>query len=523
MSTTLFVRQTSLTIKIVGSVFFTMLIGMTMFGWYLATSERIAFSAQVRAHANSLTQAASIFSLEPLLTQDYVALENYTKHLADQGNHVAYILIRDMSGQIVAQSPAETIIRSMDQKSVQVHKAEVSLDGDVFGTVVIGISTKHSQTFITNHIQMLILVAGILFLMLAISVILLLKKTVIQPVGFLCAKAEAMGEGDLDSPIILSTRDELGHLAHALNIMREQLKKSYEKIRIQQDKLTTIILSAQEGIIVTDRKGNVVLTNPAAERLLEKSEAEIVQEGFLNLLDDSEYLDKYLAVSGIDMPNTLVYKNRVIQIQASTIERSDGSKIGSAIFLRDVTEEKKLHEQLKLIATTDALTGLYNRRHLDERLEQEFYRAQRHNGSIAVLLFDVDHFKKFNDTYGHDQGDRVLAALGKLLKNRFRSSDIPCRYGGEEFLIILVEVNYDGAMLVANRTRAEVEKMVVDGLKVTISIGVALHPTDKAKDPKALVKLADNALYAAKRGGRNQVCAAQTSEAEQPEAEQPEV
>ena len=123
-------------------------------------------------------------------------------------------------------------------------------------------------------------------------------------------------------------------------------------------------------------------------------------------------------------------------------------------------------------------------------------------------MFDVDHFKKFNDAYGHDQGDRVLSAIGKLMISLFRPSDIPCRYGGEEFCVILTETNPEGAYTAAERARVEVEKLVVDTLKVTISVGLVIYPEHKIKTIKELIKLADTALYAAKKAGRNKVCLA---------------
>jgi diguanylate cyclase (GGDEF)-like protein len=123
-------------------------------------------------------------------------------------------------------------------------------------------------------------------------------------------------------------------------------------------------------------------------------------------------------------------------------------------------------------------------------------------------MFDVDHFKKFNDTYGHDQGDRVLQGVAKTLRGALRNHDIPCRYGGEEFLAILPNTPKEGAMSVAERLRRDVEDMAVDGLKVTISIGVAEYPSFDVAEQAGLVEAADGALYQAKKGGRNRVCQA---------------
>ncbi len=158
-------------------------------------------------------------------------------------------------------------------------------------------------------------------------------------------------------------------------------------------------------------------------------------------------------------------------------------------------------------ALTDELTKLPNRRHLAQRFLEEMQRARRHHKSIAFLMIDIDHFKMINDTYGHLQGDAVLAELAKILVSGKRESDVAARYGGEEFGIILHETNEAGAMTLAERIRSKVEAASFPGsLKVTISIGVAA--TEDEALFTGLLEKADQALYAAKQGGRNTVRAA---------------
>ncbi|MBF0445751.1 MAG: GGDEF domain-containing protein, partial [Magnetococcales bacterium] len=120
-------------------------------------------------------------------------------------------------------------------------------------------------------------------------------------------------------------------------------------------------------------------------------------------------------------------------------------------------------------------------------------------------FFDVDHFKRFNDDHGHDQGDRVLQAIGKVMGEHFRDVDLCFRYGGEEFCAILPSTGNPGCGLAAERFRQKIEAMEVDGLKITISIGVAVYP-DAGTSPTDMLKKADIALYEAKENGRNQVC-----------------
>jgi len=155
-------------------------------------------------------------------------------------------------------------------------------------------------------------------------------------------------------------------------------------------------------------------------------------------------------------------------------------------------------------ALTDELTKLPNRRALAQRFLQETQRARRHHNPVAFLMIDIDHFKLVNDTYGHLNGDAVLAELAQILLNSGRESDIAARYGGEEFGLILQETDEPGARTLAERIRAKVASATfTGGLKLTISIGVAA--TDEPALFTQLIDRADQALYAAKQGGRNQV------------------
>lgn len=172
---------------------------------------------------------------------------------------------------------------------------------------------------------------------------------------------------------------------------------------------------------------------------------------------------------------------------------------------------KERQDRLKMMSITDELTGLYNRRYLNERLREEVERARRYRYPISCLMIDIDRFKEINDAYGHQVGDKVLAELGKLLRNTTRVVDIVARYGGEEFLIILPMTNLKGARTVAERIRRSVQQARFGGdleLPLTVSIGCAeLNPLEGDEmDPDLLVKQADQALYEAKKTRNAVVC-----------------
>lgn len=159
-------------------------------------------------------------------------------------------------------------------------------------------------------------------------------------------------------------------------------------------------------------------------------------------------------------------------------------------------------------ATVDGLTRLYVRRHLEQRLTEELRKAQRDGTKLSVLMVDIDHFKKVNDTYGHQTGDEVIKMVAAQVKQNCRQGvDLPARYGGEELTVVMPDTDADGAMQLAERIRTAVEGMTMTGpkgeqFKVTISLGVATYPTH-AGDKNELIEKADIALYRSKRGGRN--------------------
>jgi diguanylate cyclase (GGDEF)-like protein len=173
----------------------------------------------------------------------------------------------------------------------------------------------------------------------------------------------------------------------------------------------------------------------------------------------------------------------------------------------------RLQQALRQQSTTDALTGLFNRRHLEESLEREMRRAARTDQPVGVIMFDLDHFKKVNDTFGHEAGDAVLRAIGSLLSRGARAEDMPCRFGGEEFFLIMPGTSIEGARLRAERLRSDVKQVPImqDGRSigtVTISIGVAAFPVH-GLSVKDLIATADAALYRAKNEGRDRVVIAE--------------
>ena len=193
------------------------------------------------------------------------------------------------------------------------------------------------------------------------------------------------------------------------------------------------------------------------------------------------------------------------------------ARVGSMLRIKGLQErlvemQSKLEEQ----SITDALTGLKNRRFFDERLREEFQRAQRYGDFLSLIMADLDHFKEVNDRFGHQAGDAVLREAAALIRGSLRDPDICARYGGEEFAVILPKTHMTGALAVAERiwraVSAKEFSIGADGtaplqtIRVTASVGVAFYPSKDIVSSELLVRFADQALYEAKRQGRNNIC-----------------
>ena len=209
-------------------------------------------------------------------------------------------------------------------------------------------------------------------------------------------------------------------------------------------------------------------------------------------------------------------KKKNIKIFACAIQLEDGEKVVEMV-VKDITREKKMEAdvqtyimQLEFQSNYDALTNLANTRSFRAELKKEHERAKRSDSKYSILFMDIDNFKNYNDTNGHDAGDKCLAEVAKLIKESIRIVDFAARYGGEEFVVICPNTDVEGAAVLAEKIRATIAGATIEHMEkqpkghVSVSIGVAEYPKH-AKDAEEIVKMADEALYTSKDGGRNKV------------------
>ena len=267
--------------------------------------------------------------------------------------------------------------------------------------------------------------------------------------------------------------------------------------------------------------GKILLANPAAHDALGLGPEELRGKNLVELLAPvtrpsfAQYLNRIRdnhADSGLmrlitkgGEERTWLYRN-VLRVD----EDGEAQVIGHA---QDVTDSRRMEETLRKQVAQDPLTKLFNRRYLEDAMTREIRKAARRKRSVAVLMIDVDHYKRYNDAYGHAVGDLVLITLANFLKNGIRAEDIACRYGGDEFALVLNEATAEGARGRAEALVAKVKELrfthearVIEGF--TLSVGIATYPENGATLAE-LMDAADKALYQAKRDGRDRVCVAE--------------
>jgi diguanylate cyclase (GGDEF)-like protein len=262
---------------------------------------------------------------------------------------------------------------------------------------------------------------------------------------------------------------------------------------------TLVLGLVQVGLLIRARReaGSATPSNAPAAALPERNEPpQVAQE-----------LRALLAAGPSDEVGTLMREfTRILEVlqgQASQVQDYAGK-------FETINEElRNANLRLRELSLTDELTEIGNRRNFDVRMREEINRSSRFGHAFSLLLLDIDQFKRFNDEFGHPQGDAVLRALGALMRSMSREGDVPCRIGGEEFAFILPETLKADAMAFAERMRRGVEGTIMapDGQRpITISLGLAAFPED-GKSPEDLLRAADEALYESKHAGRNRVTA----------------
>jgi len=331
-------------------------------------------------------------------------------------------------------------------------------------------------------------------------------------------------------PVEITLRSITLDRPYALGIARDitERKLAEQKLIKSEAEFRAVTTAAQDAILLIDDEGLIVSWNPAAERILGFSAQDAIGRDAHELFVPSRFhADFKKGFASFRETGTGAVIGKTLELEAF---RKDGSEFPvelsvSAIklkgrwhavgILRDITERKlaetevqKLQEQLRDQAVHDPLTGLYNRRYLDETIKRELARAARYKQPVGIVMCDLDHFKLVNDKDGHLAGDEVLRVFAKLLKKHARGSDIVCRFGGEEFVLFLPDMPPDVAYARAEQLRTELAAQRItfetSVIQVTASFGVANFP-ENGTTMDSLISAVDKAMYQAKEAGRDRV------------------
>ena len=504
-----------------------------------------------------------------LLTVDISALAehiNQTK-LGQTGN----IFLVNQYGQIIMQSDENVVAENKDVSdwvpvqavlAKQTGWTEYEVDGEkklaaysyIPNTgwgLVAEQPLKEALEYVT-HVKRTGYIMSVVAALVAAMIGIMLAGKMAKRITNIAALTRQLAAGNLDATILITAEDEIGQLGHAFNSMSAQLKASSIELRDSEERYRSLVENINVGVY---RKGGddnscMEYANPALARMLGYASV----EDLLKTCAEIHFFD----AEGFGRLARAIERQGTVKYQEIVLRKKDGTRLWCSVtaakhfdekrglywidsIVEDITERKKaeenlrqahaelerkvqertqelqlLNEKLYRISVQDGLTGIANRRYFDEFLGREWLRAKREQQPLALIMLDVDWFKHYNDTYGHVDGDQCLQKVAEVLQSMAkRPADLAARYGGEEFALILPNTDAAGAKELGNQILEAVRRLDIvnetseTSKVITVSLGVAAWIPSEHEGPHKLIRSADQALYQAKKTGRNQLVLAE--------------
>ncbi len=472
-------------------------------------------------------------------------VDSLLRKMIEEQDDIVEISIFDAAMRPLQSNINQTSAVSPENRIEKILPIRIRQNGQVYGfvKVIFNLAPHAEQQF---RLLSRLVILGIAFSLLGLIASFFMARAITSPLEKLRDGAIEFGRKNYDVRVQAGTADEIGVLADTFNdmagsIQRQigrilQLQEWSQKIAGELDRsrvIDTVVkafielggISKFSLMFLDESSGQLAIVagvglSPEAHKMRlavgEGIAGRVMESGKVMRVEKIADSPEYKSLSGETRRGTLVAIPLVAKGRCFGVinlhEKTDGTTFDSSdesilTTLAEIASVAFENARLYDLAITDGLTKLFIVRYFHQRIAEEITRTHRTSRPLSLIMADIDHFKSINDTYGHQTGDAVLVTLAQITKRVFREIDIPCRYGGEEFSIILPDTDMNGSMIVGERFRTAVEKFKFSTpageLSVTISIGISTYTLGRSKDE--LIHEADSALYVSKRKGRNAV------------------
>lgn len=426
-------------------------------------------------------------------------------------------------------------------------------EGIAIGALSIGLKRSGIDELIQYNARNIYLFIGV-GILLSLIIAFLAYRDTMTPIRAMMGAMDDFADGNLGVRTELKTKDEFEWMGQGFNRMAAAVQEHQERVE-SFNSLTSLLITSlkpQELLQkVLDKVIDLTTSQAGVIYLARKLDEEKILEPYVSFAVDVATMPKLHFGQGLPgeaaldkrvvharhipsdckvtinfgLMDTLpkevvifpiVYREEVLGVMLlGSVNEFQPNEVSLLEYITNqiavVLENALAHEQVERLSITDGLTGVYNRRYISERLDEELSKTSRYGSYMSLLLIDIDHFKSINDDFGHHTGDQALLSVTRAMAKSLRQSDLLGRYGGEEFLVVLPHTGPADALAVAEKLRKSVEQVMVPGMAgvpLSVSVGVASYPDHGVNNADQFVQLADRALYQAKENGRNRVVAA---------------